>query len=77
MKQANSRQSSFWGSALLGAICGGALVVIFTKAVPTMLTKTMSGVMGVMQSKMEACGCNPPEVCQKIMAASAIASEEE
>lgn len=77
MKQANSRQSSFWGPTLLGAICGGALVVIFTKAAPTMLTKAMSGVMEVMKSKMEACGCNPSEVCQKIMADSTDAPKEE
>ena len=71
MKKTVSQASPFLVSALLGAIFGGILVMVATKAIPTMLTNIMSGVMGVMKSKMEACGCNPPEMCQKMMAAIA------
>ena len=71
MKQTISKQSLHLGSALLGAICGGILVIITTKAIPTMLTKLMFGMMETMKSKMEACGCNPQEMCQRMMAAGA------
>jgi hypothetical protein len=76
MKQTTSKRSLHLGSALLGAICGGILVITITKAIPTMLTNIMSGMMGIMKSKMEACGCNPQEMCQKMMAACAEAPKE-
>jgi hypothetical protein len=76
MKQTTSKQSLHLGSALVGAICGGMLVITLTKAIPTMLAKLMSGMMETMKSKMEACGCNPQEMCQKMMAAIADAPKE-
>jgi hypothetical protein len=76
MKETTSKRRLHLGSALLGAICGGILVIITTKAIPTMLAKLMSGMMEMMKSKMEACGCNPQEMCQKMMAACADAPKE-
>lgn len=61
------------GSALSGAILGGILVIVASRAIPAMLTKIMSGMMGNMKTKMEACGCNPQEMCQKMMAACPVA----
>jgi hypothetical protein len=68
MKKTVSQASPYLVSALLGAIFGGILVMVASKAIPTMFTNILSGVMGVMKSKMEACGCNPQEMCQKMMA---------
>ncbi len=70
MKKTVSQASPCLVSALLGAIFGGILVMVATKAIPTMLINILSGVIGVMQSKIEACGCNPQEICQKMMASS-------
>lgn len=71
MKKTVCQASPCLISALLGAIFGGVLVMVATKVIPTMLTNIMSGVMGVMKSRMEACGCNPQEMCQKMMASFA------
>ncbi len=49
-------------SVLLGAIGGGIVVMIATKAIPTMLANMMSAMMGKMMSQMEASGCNPQEM---------------
>ncbi len=77
MKKTFSHASPCLISALLGAILGGVLVMVATKAIPTMLTNILSGVMGMMKSKMEACGCNPQEMCQKMMAGFAEAPQGE
>lgn len=68
MKQNISQRRSHLVLMLLGAIGGGILVMIATKAIPTMLANLLSGMMGKMMSKMEALGCNPQEMCQKMMA---------
>ncbi len=68
MKKTISKASPCLISALLGAIFGGILVMVATKAIPTMLTNIMSRLGEMMKSKMEACGCNPQEMCQKMMA---------
>jgi hypothetical protein len=54
-------------SALLGAISGEIFVMVAAKAIPTLLTNIMSGMMGKMKDQMAACGCNPNEICQQMM----------
>ncbi len=76
MKQTVSQRNLHLGSVLLGAIGGGMLVMIATKAVPAMLANFLSAMMGKMKSHMEAGGCNPPEMCQKMMAAFAEAPKK-
>ncbi len=71
MKQSISQRSPYLISVLLGAIGGGILVMIATRAIPTMLANLLSGIMGKMMSKMERSDCNPHEMCQKMMAAFA------
>ncbi len=71
MKQTISQRGVHLGSVLLGAIGGGILVMIATKAIPTMLANLLSAMMGKMASHMETSDCNPPEMCQKMMAALA------
>lgn len=71
MKQTVSQRGLHLGSVMLGAVGGGIVVMIATKAIPTMLANFLSAMMGKMMSHMEASGCNPPEMCQKMMAAFA------
>ncbi len=58
MKQIFSQKGTYLISALLGAIGGGILVLIATKAIPNM----MSGMMQKMMSQMGESGCNPQEM---------------
>ena len=46
----------------LGAIGGGLFVTLATKAIPKMLTYTMSGIMQSMMSQMSEQGCDPKEM---------------
>jgi len=46
----------------LGTIVGGLLIAIFTKAIPTMMSEMMAGMMENMMTQMEANGCNPEEM---------------
>ena len=49
-------------SALLGAIAGGFIVLIATKALPKMIGQIMSGMMENMMSQMRSEGCDPAEI---------------
>ncbi len=62
MSKNNMRLGLDWFSALLGAIGGGILVILLTKAIPTMMANMMSAMMGKMMSRMSASGCNPQEM---------------
>ncbi len=59
MKQTISQRGSYLIPALLGAIGGGVLVIIATKAIPTMMANMMSGMMRNMMCRMGSSGCNP------------------
>ncbi len=59
MRKTIAQSNPYLISALLGAIGGGLLVLVATKAIPTMLTNLMSGMMRNMKAQMEAGGCNP------------------
>ncbi len=61
-------------SALLGAIGGGVVVIMATRAIPTMISEILSGMMKNMMSHLQAGGCNPQEMCQRVMASLAEAS---
>lgn len=76
MKQTVLQRVPHLGSVLHGAIGGGILVMVATKAIPNMLANLISGVMERMMSKMEASGFNLHEMCQKMMAAFAEAPKE-
>ncbi len=62
MKQTISQRGPYLISALLGAIGGGILVIVATRAIPTMMTNMMSGMMRKMMSNMGECGCNPQQM---------------
>jgi hypothetical protein len=62
MKKTISKSSPYLLSALLGAIGGGILVIVATKAIPTLMTRMMTGMMQNMMAQMGACDCNPKEM---------------
>ncbi len=76
MKKTNSQTGRYLISALLGAVGGGLLVMVATRALPTMLANFMAGMMRNMMSHMETGGWNPKEMCQQMMAHFAEASKE-
>jgi hypothetical protein len=49
-------------AAALGALVGGAVVVIATRAIPKMMSKMMGGMMQNMTARMREGGCEPAEM---------------
>jgi hypothetical protein len=46
----------------LGALGGGILIALVTKAIPRMMNKMMSGMMENMMSQMGEGNCDPAEI---------------
>jgi predicted tellurium resistance membrane protein TerC len=46
-------------AAFLGAIGGGLIVALASKAIPKMISGMMSGMMQNMMGRMRESGCNP------------------
>ena len=49
-------------ATLLGAVGGGLLVALATKAIPKIMSQMMSGMMKTMMAQMKTRGCNPAEM---------------
>jgi len=47
---------------ILGALAGGFVVAIATKAIPKMMSQMMSGMMKNMMTQMGEAGCSPSEI---------------
>ena len=62
---------------ILGALGGGMLVVLATRAIPKMMSKMMSGMMQNMMGQMEKEGFNPGEMCQQMMAKFSTVQQKE
>jgi hypothetical protein len=58
MRNTSSRNKGYVLAALLGAIGGGLIVALATRAIP----KMMSGMMQNMMAQMGEDGCNPAEM---------------
>jgi len=58
MYDKNSRNRGYVIAALLGAIGGGIIVALATRAIP----KMMSGMMQNMMARMEKDDCNPADI---------------
>jgi hypothetical protein len=54
-------------AGILGAIGGGLLVAIATRALPKMMSRRMSGMMQNMMGQMRENGVNPAEMCAQMM----------
>jgi hypothetical protein len=64
MKRQNSQIITILLAALLGAIGGGIIVALATRAIP----KIMGGMMHQMRDCMQGCDCDcDSEMCKKIM----------
>ncbi len=57
-----SQNRGYVVAALLGAIGGGVLVTIATKAIPKMMSNMMAGMMQTRLAQMRESGCNPKEM---------------
>jgi hypothetical protein len=62
MDSADSRTRGYVLAALLGAIGGGLVVLLATRAIPKMMSQMMSGQMRKMMAQMKEGGCEPSEM---------------
>jgi hypothetical protein len=62
MNNADSHIKGYVLAALAGAIGGGLLVTIATRAIPRMMSQIMSEGMGKMMAQMNEGGCSPAEM---------------
>lgn len=62
MNTMSDQRKNYAVTFLLGAIGGGILVTLATKAIPKMVTQIMSGMMQNMMSHMSESGCDPSEM---------------
>jgi len=69
-----SRGKWYFLTAILGAIGGGIIVAVATRAIPKMMSQMMAGMM---QNMMAQEGCNPMEMCQQMMKQFAEAQQNE
>ena len=62
MGDTESRGKGYVLAALLGAIGGGLVIALGTRAIPKMMSNMMSGMMRNMMSQMGEDGCDPAEM---------------
>ncbi len=53
---------NYAAAVMLGAVGGGLLVALTTRALPRMMTQIMSGMMQTMMSNMSESGCDPSQM---------------
>jgi hypothetical protein len=58
MHNTRSQTGGYILAAAFGAVVGGVVVALATRAIP----KVMSGMMQTMMSRMEEAGCDPAEL---------------
>ena len=62
MHDTDSPNKGYVLAVLLGAIGGGVIVALVTRAIPKMMSRIMAGMMQTMMSRMREGGCNPAEI---------------
>ena len=76
MKDSISSYRGYIIATLLGAIGGGLIVALLTRAIPKIMSRMMTGMMQNMMARMKEEGCNPAEMCQQMMAERAGTRQE-
>jgi hypothetical protein len=62
MDQPRNPVGGYTLAALLGAAAGGTTVAIITKAIPNMMSRMISSMMGDVMKQMGGQDCNPEEM---------------
>ncbi len=62
MFDASTDPKDYLLAAVLGALGGGLLVALTTRAIPMMMTAIMPTMMRSMMAQMQEMGCDPSEI---------------
>lgn len=62
MERNRSQYQGYLLAAGLGAIGGGLLIAVVTKAIPNMMSRMMAGMMQNMMAEMGEGECNPVDI---------------
>ena len=62
MSNVSSPTKGYMLAAVLGAIIGGLVVALATKAIPKMMSQTMAGMRQKMMAQAGVSGCTPSEM---------------
>lgn len=62
MVRKSSQYQGYFLAAGLGAIGGGLLIAVVTKAMPKMMSRMMAGMMQNMMAEMGGGECNPVDI---------------
>jgi len=62
MEKTESHRRNYILATLLGALGGGMVVALASRAIPKMMSEMMSGMMRNMMSQMAESGCDPAEM---------------
>ena len=72
MSSPNTERGRYLVVLILGAVAGGLIVAVATKAIPKIMSGLMEQMMSEMPQKMRAYmqaeGIDPAEMCQRMMA---------
>jgi len=62
MDRKNTQYQGYFLAAGLGAIGGGLIIAVLTRAIPRMMSKMMAGMMENMMNQMGESDCDPAEI---------------